>query len=105
MLKIFKTPNLIILAFSLMVSSCVNLKTVNDISSNSFKGIQNYDNLNYTFTKHCLDNCDIQRLSATTIQRAEAIQCDCDDFKKADKATSNIYQALSGYFENFSSIC
>ncbi|MCU0470952.1 MAG: hypothetical protein MUF58_20395 [Arcicella sp.] len=104
MLKIFTTPNLIILAFSLMISSCVNLKTVNDISSNSLKGIQNYDNLNYTFTKHCLDNCDIQRLSDTTIQRAEVIQCDCNDFKKADKATSNIYQSLSGYFENLQTL-
>ena len=72
MLKIFKTPNLIILAFSLMVSSCVNLKTVNDISSNSFEEIQNYDNLNYTFTKHRLDNCDIQRLSAMCLVVASA---------------------------------
>lgn len=31
-------------------------------------------------------------------------QCDCEDYKKADKATNMLYQVIVGYFDNLQKI-
>lgn len=88
----------------LCVCSCINLKPVNDFSGTSLKSIQNYENLDYSFTKQCLEKCNLDRLSEATILRADSVKCDCADYKKADKATGMLYQVVVGYFDNLQKI-
>jgi hypothetical protein len=104
MIKTFTSSKIGLVALTLCVCSCINLKPVNDFSGTSLKSIQNYENLDYSFTKHCLEKCNLDRLSENSIVRADSIKCDCDDFKKADKATNMLYQVIVGYFDNLQKI-
>jgi hypothetical protein len=104
MIKTFASSMLGLLALTLCFCSCMNLKPVNDFSSTSLKSIQNYENLDYSFTKQCLEKCNLDRLSEATIVKSDSIKCDCADFKKADKATNTLYQVIVGYFDNLQKI-
>jgi hypothetical protein len=104
MIKIFVSSKIGLVALTLCVCSCINLKPVNDFSGTSLKSIQNYENLDYSFTKHCLEKCNLDRLSENAIVKVDSINCDCTDFKKADKATNKLYQVIVGYFDNLQKV-
>lgn len=84
------------------LSSCVNLKSVNDFSSSSSKGIKKFEDINYSFKQHCIDRCQFEAIRKFEIKRET--ECDCDDYKKADSVTLVIYNSIKGYFDGLTNL-
>lgn len=85
-----------LLCCMLLLSSCVNLKSVQDYSNSSITSIKKFEELNYSFTKHCSDRCLFESVRLNTILRDSV--CNCEIYDKADTATATIYRAISAYF-------
>lgn len=84
-----------------ILGGCVNLKKVNDFSSNSTKSIKNFEDLEYSFTKACIEKCELEQLENNQIQKTK---CECKSEKEADKISSLIYKAIKGYFEGMTNL-
>jgi hypothetical protein len=80
--------------FSIVISSCVNLEHVSKYSSNALSGIRKFNDVDWTFEKSCLETCLLTDIKNVKIPA----KCNCDNFAKADNATSAITAVLSGYF-------
>ncbi|MPR35931.1 hypothetical protein [Salmonirosea aquatica] len=102
-ISLLKTIILLIF-FGVSISSCVNLKAVNDYSTSSLSSIKKYEDLHYSFTIHCIERCNFELVRKFEIKRDNEATCDCEDFKKADQATSLIYQGIVGYFDGLSKL-
>jgi hypothetical protein len=81
----------------LMLSSCVNLKSVGDFSAASITGIINFERINYSFSQHCLDRCEDEAVGKYDLKRAR--ECSCALYIEADSVTQVIYNSIEGYFE------
>jgi len=84
---------------SISLSSCVNLKHVNDFSSSSTNSIKKFEELNYTFTQNCVDNCYDKKINDFSL---DTVDCNCNLNEKADSITQVIYNSVRGYFEGLS---
>ena len=93
---------LIALFLSIFTYSCVNLRQINDYSSKSLTGIQEFENIDYSFTGHCLDACLFNAMRNFEIKREE--ECNCALYKTADSVTLLIYNAIRGYFSGLNQI-
>lgn len=93
-LALFSLPSALI--------SCVNLQTVTDYSSTSMEGIQNFEQIDYSFLKHCLDRCTDEAIRTFEIKRAQ--ECSCALYEEADSVTQVIYSSIEGYFEGLSNL-
>lgn len=81
---------------SLATFSCVNLKTVGDFSTASVAGIQNFEQIDYTFLDHCLDRCKDEAISKIEFRRT--LECSCEVYAEADSVTQLFYRTIGGYF-------
>lgn len=90
------------LFLSIFVYSCVNLRRINDYSSTSLTGIEKFENIDYSFTRHCLDACQLNAIRNFEIKRQE--ECNCDLYRTADSVTLLIYNAIRGYFSGLTHI-
>lgn len=86
-----------LLGLSSALVACVNLKTVSDFSATSLKGIQNFEQLDYTFQDHCVDRCEHEAVQRFEFSRS--LDCDCGLYLKADSVMLAMYQTIGGYFE------
>lgn len=89
-----------IIPFSIIliaISGCVNLKTVADYSVASTSGIKNFDQIDYSFLRHCLDRCEDDAIQKFEIKRMQ--ECSCGLYSQADSVTQIIYNGIVGYFE------
>ena len=77
------------------LTSCINLKKVNDYSAQSLKTLKKFEGVSYTFTKSCKNRCEIQQLEKQQLFQEE---CDCKENVEADSVTLVLYNAISGYF-------
>ncbi len=90
------------LFLSIGIYSCVSLRQINEYSSTSLAGIEKFENIDYTFTRHCLDACLFNAMRNFEIKREE--ECNCDLYKTADSVTLLIYNAIRGYFSGLAHI-
>jgi hypothetical protein len=93
---------LVLLLFVIGLNGCVNLKSVNNYSSSSSKGIKKFEEINYSFSRHCIDKCQFEAIRNFEIKRD--IECDCDGYKKADRVTLLIYNSIKGYFDGLTNL-
>ncbi|MGI9547264.1 MAG: hypothetical protein ACR2MM_08515 [Flavobacteriaceae bacterium] len=94
---------IVLLALSILLSNCIDLKSVNNYASTSLKGIEKYEEIDYSFMEHCLDRCEYELVKKNIIERE--VKCDdCGIFKEADKATNIIYRRIRGYFDALESL-
>lgn len=84
------------------LSSCFNLKSVNDFSSSSSEGIKKFEDISYNFNQHCIDRCQFEAIRKFEIKRET--ECSCDEFKKADSVTLLIYNSINGYFDGLTKL-
>jgi len=95
--KQFKKQILVAGLLSIVFYSCVNLRAVNDVSLTSLHTLARFEELNYSFTKHCTDRCVFELIRKFEIKRTT--DCNCNDYKKADTVTVLIYNSIRGYFD------
>lgn len=91
----------IVLIAIITLSSCINLKHVNDFSVSSQGSIKTFENLNYSFKQSCIDRCVSENVKNLEIK---AKLCDCTLDKIADSLTSKIYGSIYGYFDGLSNL-
>ncbi len=87
--------------FSVSLTSCVNLKRVNDLSKSSLESIKLYEKLEYSFTQSCIDNCLDERINALDITSP---QCNCTLDEKADEVTLRIYNTIKAYYDGLAKL-
>ncbi|PZX55366.1 hypothetical protein LV84_02504 [Algoriphagus ratkowskyi] len=93
---------LLLLGSPIWFFSCINLQTVADYSETSVIGIQNFEQIDYSFLQHCLDRCTDEAIRKYEIKRIQ--DCDCSIFIEADSVTQVIYRSIEGYFEGLSKL-
>lgn len=101
MIKQFQKIGLALILLTVGLSSCVNLKHVNDFSSSSLKSIKKFEEINYSFKQNCLDNCQDKKIDDLSLS---SIDCDCKLNEKADSVTLWIYNSVRGYFDGLTNL-
>jgi len=101
MTKKIKKIGLGLILLTVGLSSCVNLKHVNDFSSSSLKSIKKYEEINYSFKQNCLDNCQDKKINDLSLS---AKDCDCKLNEKADSVTLLIYNSVRGYLDGLTNL-
>jgi len=101
MTKQFQKLGLALILLTVGLSSCVNLKHVNDFSSSSLKSIKKFEEINYSFKQNCLENCQDEKIKNLSLN---AKDCDCKLNEKADSVTLLIYNSVRGYLDGLTSI-
>lgn len=101
MTKQFQKFGLALILLTVVLSSCVNLKHVNDFSSSSLKSVKKFEEINYSFKQNCLDNCQDKKINDL---RLKAQDCDCKLNEKADSITLLIYNSVRGYLDGLTSL-
>ncbi len=83
------------------LTGCVNLKYVSNFSSSSLKSVRNFEEIGYSFTMNCIENCQEQKVSDLNFSSRE---CDCQTNESADSVTLIIYNAVKGYLDGLSNL-
>jgi hypothetical protein len=94
--------SIFLISLSCNLLSCVNLKAVRDFSETSLVGIQNFEQIDYTFLDHCIDRCEDEAIGKFEFNRV--LECPCELYVEADSVTQIMYQAIGGYFEGLGSL-
>lgn len=92
----------VVLLSIIVLSSCVNLKYVNDFSSTSLQGVQSFEELNYSFRQSCIDKCISEKINSLEFDDEE--ECNCKLENVADSITFKIYNSIYGYFESLTNL-
>jgi len=92
----FCKTGLVLILVTLGISSCVNLKHVNEFSVSSLTSLSKFEEIDYSFKQNCLENCLDKKIDSLVVKQ---ISCNCASDEKADSVTMIIYQALKGYFD------
>lgn len=85
----------------ILVSSCINLKPVNDFSSTSIKSLEKYKDLEITHKFSCEKLYYYRNLSQFNLKITEP---NCDFQKKADEANLILYNSVLNYFSGLEKI-
>ncbi len=92
----------LLLIFIIGLNGCVNLKSVNNFSSMSYNGINKFEDIDYSFKRHCMDRCRFEFSKKLDIERE--VLCECDMYIKADSVTLLLYTAIKGYLEGLTNL-
>jgi hypothetical protein len=84
---------------SLALSSCVNFRAVNKLSSESLTVLRQFDEIKYTYLEYCRERCMDELVRKHSILRDTEIKCNCNHFQEADRVTRLIYNAIKGYLQ------
>src|ERR1035437_4495536 len=90
-----------VILFMLTFWGCMSYNTVNDFASTSLNSVKKYEEINYSFKKNCIDDCQNKKLIDLNISLAD---CDCMADARADSVTMIIYKAIRGYFEGLTNL-
>jgi len=101
MTKLYLKISLSIFFLTVVLSSCVNLKHVNDFSTSSLKSVKNFEAIDYSFKQNCLDKCQDQNIKKLVLIPQE---CNCEADEKADSITFLIYNAVRGYLDGLTNL-
>lgn len=94
---LFATSRLLVPLFLLgALTSCVSLKTVQDYTKTSLKTVNKFEELNYSFNSHCMDQCVQKAVTQNAINRINT--CDCQVYQRADSITMVFYKTINAYF-------
>lgn len=77
--------------------ACTSLKPIQLFSEEALKGLQQFHELDYSFTKSCRDDCLFTRISQYEIERS--INCGCSEYERADTLVRELYHALTDYYD------
>jgi hypothetical protein len=98
----------------LILSSCVNLKTLHSYSEASQEALKKYDEIGFSFKKVCEKNCEFEinsdeeaiatRLSDNYKPIKKESECKCDNYLKADTAFNKMYFAILQYLEGLNKL-
>ena len=86
------------------LTNCCDLKQLNSYSSSSSTAIKKYEEINYSFKDHCLNNCYSKAINQYEIKKDSITDCDCDLYKQADEVTLLIYNSIKGYFDGLTNL-
>lgn len=86
----------------LCLFSCTNLKQVNNYASTSYTCISKYDDIDYGFVRHDLEDSLLVFVSTYHIVREPASTF--AEARKADSVTNLIYCAIKGYFDGLAKL-
>lgn len=89
------------LGIILLLSSCVNLKHVNDFSSSSLNSIRKFEEINYGFHQNCMENCFEMKMGELNFTSTD---CNCSLNEKADSINLLIYNTIKGYLIGLSNL-
>lgn len=84
------------LSIPLAFCCCMHTKHVQDYATKASQSMSKYEELPYSFTKHCLDRCAMDRQRRMQIVREPV--CDCEGFEQADSVTLLLFKTLKNYF-------
>lgn len=87
-------------ALCLLISpflACTNLKPIQLLSEEALKGMHHFHEMDYSFTKSCLDDCLFTRIGQYEIERD--INCSCSHYAHADTLVRDLYQTLTDYWD------
>jgi hypothetical protein len=98
----FSKPWLAVILLSMVLNSCVSLKSVSSFSSTSLDGIKKFEEINYSFRQHCIERCQFEAIRDFDIKKET--DCNCDIYKQADQATLLIYNSIKGYLTGLKNI-
>ncbi len=101
MTKQFKKIGIALILLTVGLSSCVNLRHVNDFASSSLVSMGKFEEINYSFTQNCLENCHDRKIAELNLN---ADDCNCELNEKADSITLLIYNSVRGYLDGLSSL-
>ena len=101
MLKLLQNVGYVLIFFTAGLTSCVNLKHVNDFSSTSLNSLKKFEEINYSFKQNCFDNCQNIKIQNLNLNSDE---CDCASNVKADSITLIIYSSLRGYLDGLTKL-
>jgi len=93
---------LAVLLVSIILNSCVSLKSVDNFSSTSLNGLKKFEEINYSFQQHCIERCQFEAIKEFDIKKET--DCKCDIYKQADKATLLIYNSIKGYLTGLANL-
>lgn len=94
----------VLLFVSLSLSSCINLKAVNDYASAATKGIQKFEDIKYSYNQQCLDKDKFKNIIKLEMKKDDNITNSCEDFKEGDNANLIIYTAINNYFKGLANL-
>jgi hypothetical protein len=93
---------LAVLILTMVLNSCVSLKSVDSFSSTSLDAVKKYEEINYSFRQHCIERCQFEAIKEFDIKKET--DCNCDIYNQADKATLQIYNSIKGYLTGLTNI-
>jgi hypothetical protein len=96
MKKNILSSHLLFLVVSLLCTGCINLKHINDFSSESLKGLQGFEALPITYQGICTDDCKEKDIESGKLN---ASKCDCKDARLADSVDYLFYKTVAAYLD------
>ncbi len=90
-----KIPAVIFLVPGFLLA-CTNLKPIQQLSSEASQGLLHMHELEYSFTRHCKDDCYFQKIQTYTIDRK--LDCFCTDYEEADRVVKDLFLVLENYW-------
>lgn len=97
---------IVFLATSLIMClvSCADLKQLNSYASTSLNSLKKFEEINYSFNQHCINNCYLYAIRNYEIKEDTNFNCDCRLYRQADSVTQNIYNSIKGYMEGLTNL-
>jgi hypothetical protein len=96
MRKNISFDNFLLFIIPLLCVGCVNLKHINDFSSESLKGLQGFEALPVTYQSICTDDCKERDIDSGKLN---ATKCDCRDARLADSVDYLFYKTVGAYLD------
>jgi len=87
---------------TLLFAGCVDLKAVHSYSASSVKDLGDFNQIKYSFKRHCEDRCLDEAIRRLEIRRS--LDCPCGSYVKADSVTLAIYTRLKNYFSSLADL-
>jgi hypothetical protein len=91
-----KNIPLILISVLPLIYSCVSLNEVNQYATTSAAALNKINDVDYTFTTYCRQDCELQQLRSGSIDTL--FKCNCEETaKRADEAIQKISTTITAY--------
>ena len=91
-----KKNYLVLIVIFPLLNSCVSLNEVTEYASTSAAAVNKLNDVDYTFSKYCMQDCELQQMRAGKIDTL--FKCNCEETAlKADTAIAEIDTVISAY--------
>ncbi len=94
----YKTYAGCLMSIALMFTSCTSFREINKYASTSVEFLNNFNALDYSYTKYCLRDCELQQIRAEKLDTF--FTCKCMPLAtRADDAMLKIHTTLTTYLQ------